>query len=238
MSAQPLLAVKGIDAFYGTSQALFGLDLEVRAGQVMALIGRNGAGKSTTMRTLMGLLPAAAGEISLAGRPLSGAAPYIAARRGLGYVPEDRQIFTAHTVEENLEIAEKPGTDGRRLWTIQGVYDLFPILRERRHGAAGRLSGGEQQMLAIARTLMGNPDILLLDEPSEGLAPIIVDQIAEVVLSFRRAGLTVLLAEQNMHFCLRVATDVTVISKGSAVFRGDVETFRVNDDVKRHHLTA
>ncbi len=238
MNGQPLLSVKGIDAFYGTSQALFGLDLEVRAGQVMALIGRNGAGKSTTMRALMGLVPAAAGEIALAGRPLSGAPPYVAARRGLGYVPEDRQIFTAHTVEENLEIAEKPGTDGRRLWTIQSIYDLFPILRERRHGAAGRLSGGEQQMLAIARTLMGNPDILLLDEPSEGLAPIIVDQIAEVVLSFRRAGLTVLLAEQNMHFCLRVATDVTVISKGASVFRGDVEAFRANDDVKRHHLTA
>ena len=238
MSTQPLLVAKGVDAFYGTSQALFGLDLEVRTGQVMALIGRNGAGKSTTMRTLMGLLPAASGEIRLAGRTLAGEPPYIAARRGLGYVPEDRQIFVAHTVEENLEIAEKPGPDGDRTWTIGRVYDLFPILRERRHGAAGRLSGGEQQMLAIARTLMGNPHILLLDEPSEGLAPIIVNQIAEVVLSFRRAGLTVLLAEQNMHFCLRVATDVTVISKGCVVFNGDVDAFRDNDDIKRSHLSA
>ncbi|MGE0628475.1 ABC transporter ATP-binding protein [Pseudorhodoplanes sp.] len=238
MSADALLIVHGVSAFYGSSQALFNLNLSIKAGQVMALIGRNGAGKSTTIRTIMGVLPPAQGSVHLAGRALEGLPPYMIARAGLGYVPEDRQIFPNHTVEENLEIADKPGLRGARDWTIPRVYDLFPILRERRHGPAGRLSGGEQQMLAIARTLMGNPDVLLLDEPSEGLAPIIVNRIAEVLIDFRRAGLTVLLAEQNMHFCLRVATDVTVISKGSVVYEGDIEAFRANDDVKLRYLSA
>jgi branched-chain amino acid transport system ATP-binding protein len=238
MSTQPLLMAQGVTAFYGTSQALFGLDLSVESGQVMALIGRNGAGKSTTMRAIMGVLPPKDGVVQLAGRSLSGLPPYLIARAGVGYVPEDRQIFPAHTVEENLEIAAKSGTSSAPPWTIDRIYDLFPVLRERRHGPAGRLSGGEQQMLAIGRTLMGNPSVLLLDEPSEGLAPIIVNQIAEVVLAFRRSGLTVLLAEQNMHFCLRVATDVTVISKGKVVYAADVETFRRNDDVKLRYLSA
>lgn len=238
MSADPLFIAEGVDAFYGTSQALFGLDLSVNAGQVMALIGRNGAGKSTTMRTVMGMLPSAAGTMRLAGREICGLPPYAIARLGVGYVPEDRQIFAAHTVEENLEIAEKPGANGARGWTMQRVYDLFPILRERRAGPAGRLSGGEQQMLSIARTLMGNPDVLLLDEPSEGLGPIIVNHIAEVVIAFRDAGLTVLLAEQNMHFCLRVATDVSVISKGSIVYTGTADDFRDDEEVKRRYLSA
>lgn len=238
MSTDPLLSAQDVNAFYGTSQALFGLDLSVRSGQVMALIGRNGAGKSTTMRTIMGVLPPKGGDIRLAGRSLSGLPPYQIARAGVGYVPEDRQIFPTHTVEENLEIAAKVGTSPTPPWTLDRIYELFPVLGERRHGAAGRLSGGEQQMLAMGRTLMGNPSVLLLDEPSEGLAPVIVNQIAEVVLSFRRSGLTVLLAEQNMHFCLRVATDVTVISKGKAVYAADVETFRRNDEVKLRYLTA
>lgn len=238
MSSEPLLSARGVRAFYGTSQALFDLDLTVRSGQVMALIGRNGAGKSTTMRTLMGLLPCAAGSISLSGKRLDGLKPFQIARSGLGYVPEDRQVFPTHTVLENLEIAERPGTNGSREWTVERAFDLFPILRERRHGSASQLSGGEQQMLSIARTLMGNPELLLLDEPSEGLAPIIVNQIAEVIMSFRRSGLTVLLAEQNMHFCLRVATDVTVISKGAAVFTGSVDAFRDDASIKDRYLIA
>jgi len=238
MNAGTVLLARGIDAFYGTSQALFGLDLAVKAGQVMALLGRNGSGKTTTMRTIMGMVPAAAGTLQFCGGEIRGFPSYAIARRGVGYVPEDRQIFTMHTVEENLEIAEKAGPHGGRDWSIQRIYELFPVLYERRAGPAGRLSGGEQQMLSIARTLMGNPEVLLLDEPSEGLAPIIVNQISEVVLAFRRAGLTVLLAEQNMHFCLRVATDVTIISKGNAVFAGTVDEFRDNDDVKRRHLAA
>jgi branched-chain amino acid transport system ATP-binding protein len=238
MNTEPLLLARGVNAFYGTSQALFGLDLSVESGQVMALIGRNGAGKSTTMRAIMGVLAPRDGDIRLAGRSLAGLPPYLIARAGVGYVPEDRQIFPAHTVEENLEIAVKAGTSAAPAWTIDRIYELFPVLRERRHGAAGRLSGGEQQMLAIGRTLMGNPSVLLLDEPSEGLAPIIVNQIAEVVQEFRRSGLTVLLAEQNMHFCLRVATDVTVISKGKVVYASNVEEFRRNDDVKLRYLSA
>jgi branched-chain amino acid transport system ATP-binding protein len=238
MTAEALLLAEGINAYYGTSQALFELSLSVKAGQVMALIGRNGAGKSTTMRAIMGLLPPQDGKLQLAGRSLLGLPPYQIARAGLGYVPEDRQIFTAHTVEENLEIAEKPGRKGLPPWTAERLYELFPILRERRKGPAGTLSGGEQQMLAIARTLMGNPEILLLDEPSEGLGPLIVNQIAGVVLAFRKAGLTVLLAEQNMHFCLRVATDVTIISKGRVVYASDVEGFRHNEDVKHRYLAA
>jgi branched-chain amino acid transport system ATP-binding protein len=238
MSAQPMLVAHGVNAFYGTSQALFGLDLTVRTGQVMALIGRNGAGKSSTMRTIMGILRAAAGTMRFAGRDITKLPPYEIARLGIGYVPEDRQIFANHSVEENLEIAEKVGPHGGREWTFQRVYELFPILRERRNGPAGALSGGEQQMLSIARTLIGNPEVLLLDEPSEGLAPIIVSQIAEIVIAFRNAGLTVLLAEQNMHFCLRVATDVAVISKGSIVYTGNVEAFRENDGVKKQFLSA
>ncbi len=234
----PLLSVEGVDAFYGTSQALFGFDLTVRRGQVMALLGRNGAGKTTTFRTLMGVLPARSGAVRLAGTPIQAMPPHRIARAGLGYVPEDRQIFPQHSVEENLEIAEKRGPSGQTLWTVGRVYDLFPVLKERRHGAAARLSGGEQQMLAIGRTLMGNPEILLLDEPSEGLAPIIVAQIAAVIQTFRRQGLTVLLAEQNMHFCLKVATDVSVISKGAVVYTGSVEDFRANDDVKTTFLSA
>jgi branched-chain amino acid transport system ATP-binding protein len=236
--AEPLLKAQGVTAFYGTSQALFGLDLAVHAGQVMALIGRNGAGKSTTMRAIMGIVPPREGVLAMAGKSLVGLPPYQVARAGLGYVPEDRQVFPGHTVQENLEIAEKAGRPGRPAWTLERVYQLFPILRERRHGPAGRLSGGEQQMLSIARTLMGNPEVLLLDEPSEGLAPIIVNQIGEVILAFREAGLTVLLAEQNMHFCLRVASDVTVISKGKAVYVAGVDEFRRNDEVKHLYLTA
>lgn len=235
---QPLLNAQGLTAFYGTSQALFGLDLSVEPGQVMALIGRNGAGKSTTMKALMGIVPARDGTLTMAGRPLTGLLPYQVARAGLGYVPEDRQVFPSHTVRENLEIAEKPGKPGLPSWTMEKIYKLFPILGERRNGSAGRLSGGEQQMLSIARTLMGNPEVLLLDEPSEGLAPLIVKQIGQVILAFRDAGLTVLLAEQNMHFCLKVATDVTVISKGKAVYVAGVDEFRRNDEVKHLYLTA
>jgi branched-chain amino acid transport system ATP-binding protein len=236
--AQPLLKAQGLTAFYGTSQALFGLDLSVQPGQVMALIGRNGAGKSTTMKAVMGIVTPRDGTLTMAGRPLRGLLPYQVARAGLGYVPEDRQVFPSHTVQENLEIAEKPGKPGLPSWTTEKIYQLFPILGERRNGAAGRLSGGEQQMLSIARTLMGNPEVLLLDEPSEGLAPLVVKQIGEVILAFRDAGLTVLLAEQNMHFCLKVATDVTVISKGKAVYVADVDEFRRNDEVKHVYLTA
>jgi branched-chain amino acid transport system ATP-binding protein len=237
MSAQPVLTVEKLDAFYGASQVLFGLDLTLRKGEVRALLGRNGAGKSTTFKSVMGLV-SARGTVQLHGTRIDRMPTHAIARRGCGYVPEDRQVFTQHTVEENLQIGVKSGAEGDRLWTLERIYETFPILSERRTQLAGRLSGGEQQMLSIARTLMGNPDVLLLDEPSEGLAPIIVNQLAQLFTGFRKAGLTVLLAEQNMHFCLRVATDVSIIDKGSVVFNGTLDEFRGNADVQNRYLTA
>lgn len=238
MFDQPLLKVRGVNAFYGTSQVLFNLNLEVRRGQVMALLGRNGAGKSTTFKALMGLLPPSAGDIQLEGGTLHGMAPHQIARRGLGYVPEDRQVFPEHTVQDNLEIALKAGLKGSREWTLARIYGAFPILAERRDRLAGRMSGGEQQMLSMARTLAGNPTVLLLDEPSEGLAPIVVGQIAQLVLRLREAGCTVLLAEQNMQFCLKVATHVSVIDKGTVVYVAPMDEFQANEAVKSRYLTA
>ncbi len=238
MSGAPMLVAEGLQAAYGPSQILFGVNLQVGEGQVVALLGRNGAGKSTTFKALMGLLPPRAGQIFVNGKRADGKAPHAMAQLGLGYVPEDRQVFTHHTVQENLEIGAKLGVDGRAFWTIERIYETFPILASLQHRMAGRLSGGEQQILAIARTLMGNPSILLLDEPSEGLAPIIVHQIATVLLELRQLGLTVLLAEQNMHFCLRVATSISIIEKGLIVYDDDVDDFKANADVKKRYLSA
>ena len=233
-----MLAARGVNAFYGASQILFGLDLEVRKGRVMALLGRNGAGKSTTFKTLIGLLPPRDGEITLRGKPIQGLAAYRIARRGLGFVPEDRQVFTHHTVHDNLEIAVKKGADGSRYWTLAKIYDVFPVLAERRQSLAGTMSGGEQQMLSIARTLAGNPSVLLLDEPSEGLAPLIVARIVELILQLRASGSTILLAEQNMQFCLKVATDVSIINKGVVVHVSSIDAFRDNDEIKSKYLIA
>ncbi len=238
MSAAPMLVAEGLQAAYGPSQILFGVNLQVSEGQVVGLLGRNGAGKSTTFKALMGLLPPRGGQVLVHGDRVDGRPPHVIAQLGLGYVPEDRQVFTRHTVQENLEIAAKRGADGRVFWTLDRIYEKFPILAALQNRLAGRLSGGEQQILTIARTLMGNPSVLLLDEPSEGLAPIIVNQIANVLLELRQLGLTVLLAEQNMNFCLRVATNISIIEKGLIVYEGDVEEFKANDDVKKRYLSA
>jgi branched-chain amino acid transport system ATP-binding protein len=233
----PLLGVDGINVFYGASQILFDLSLSVDEGQIVALIGRNGAGKSTTFKAIAGIAPPRRGEIRLAGEPIQGRPPNRIARAGIGYVPEDRQVFPEHSVEDNLLIGEKAGTKGK-VWTLERVYEVFPILAGMKTRMAGRLSGGEQQMLTIARTLMGNPDLLLLDEPSEGLAPIIVQKIGELVTQLHGMGVTILMAEQNMHFCLKVATHAAVIDKGVVVFQDTIEALRASDEIKQRYLSV
>jgi branched-chain amino acid transport system ATP-binding protein len=236
MSPHPVILVEDLDVYYGTSQILFGVGLSVRRGETMALLGRNGAGKSTTMKAIMGLAPARRGRVTLGNRMVSGLKPHHIARAGLGFVPEDRQIFSDHSVEDNLVIGQKKGPEGEDDWSIKRVYEVFPLLAPLRNRIAGRLSGGEQQMLAIARTLMGNPALLLLDEPSEGLAPIIVQRIGELLRQLRGTGATILIAEQNMHFCLGLASHATVIDKGQIVYSSTIEALRANDDVRQRYL--
>ncbi|HUF87585.1 MAG TPA: ABC transporter ATP-binding protein [Thermohalobaculum sp.] len=236
MSDARLLDVDRINVFYSTSQILFDLSFSVAQGQVMALLGRNGAGKSTTFKAIAGIAPPRNGEIRLNGARIDGRASNRIARAGIGYVPEDRQVFPEHTVEDNLVIAAKKGPNGEQ-WTLERVYEVFPILAGMNKRMAGRLSGGEQQMLTIARTLMGNPDLLLLDEPSEGLAPIIVQKIGELIGQLHGMGVTILMAEQNMHFCLKVATHAVVIDKGEVVYRDTIEALRASDDIKQRYLS-
>ncbi|MBR0949036.1 ABC transporter ATP-binding protein [Bradyrhizobium canariense] len=231
-----VIEVADLDVYYGTSQILFGVGLSVRQGETMALLGRNGAGKSTTMKAIMGLAPPRRGMVSLRGAVISGRKPYHIARAGLGFVPEDRQIFPEHSVEDNLVIGRKKGPEGQDEWPIKRIYEVFPLLEPLRHRIAGRLSGGEQQMLAIARTLMGNPALLLLDEPSEGLAPIIVQRIGELLRQLRKLGSTVLIAEQNMHFCLGLASHATVIDKGQIVYAAGIDELKANEAIRRRYL--
>ena len=233
-----MLRMENADVFYGASQILFGVDLTVEKGETMALLGRNGAGKSTTFKAIAGIAPPKRGRITLAGQPISGHAPYRIARAGIGYVPEDRQVFPDHTVHDNLLIGAKPGPTGSQAWTTKRIYEIFPILAGMQTRKAGRLSGGEQQMLTIARTLMGNPDILLLDEPSEGLAPIIVQAIGRLILTLRDMGVTILLAEQNMHFCLGIATHATIVDKGQVVYRATIDELRANDAIVKRYLAV
>ncbi|MCJ9728667.1 ABC transporter ATP-binding protein [Bradyrhizobium sp. PRIMUS42] len=231
-----VIKVADLDVYYGTSQILFGVGLSVRQGETMALLGRNGAGKSTTMKAIMGLAPPRRGKVSLHGTVISGLKPHHIARAGLGFVPEDRQIFPEHTVEDNLVIGRKRGPEGQDEWSIKRIYEVFPLLEPLRYRIAGRLSGGEQQMLAIARTLMGNPALLLLDEPSEGLAPIIVQRIGELIRQLRKLGSTVLIAEQNMHFCLGLASHATIIDKGQIVYAAGIDELKADDAIRRRYL--
>jgi branched-chain amino acid transport system ATP-binding protein len=208
------LEVRRLCAGYGRAQVLFGIDLEAREGEVVALLGRNGAGKSTTLKAIMGLVPALSGEILFGGVPLAQREPHEIARLGIGYVPEDRRIFTDLTVSENLEVGRRPARPGAPAWTDERLFALFPALAPLRERRGARMSGGEQQMLCIARTLAGNPNAVLLDEPSEGLAPVVVEQVAKAIVELKRAGLTVLLAEQSRHFAGRVADRAYLLEKG------------------------
>jgi branched-chain amino acid transport system ATP-binding protein len=236
MNGRVLIEAENIDVFYGASQILFAVSVAVTEGQTMALLGRNGAGKSTTLKAIAGIAPPASGAIRVLGTPLQGKKPYAIARAGIGFVPEDRQVFPEHSVEDNLIIAAKKGPDGEDYWNLERIYDMFPLLAPLKQRMAGNLSGGEQQMLTIARTLMGNPRGLLLDEPSEGLAPVIVERIGELLHKLRDMGVTVLLAEQNMHFCLGIASHATIIDKGQIVYRGTIQALRNDEAIKSRYL--
>jgi len=233
-----MLEATGLDVHYGSSQVLFGLGLQVRQGETLAILGRNGAGKSTTMKAIAGIIPVSAGKVCFNGHTITGMPSHRIARAGIGFVPEDRQIFTGLSVEDNLLIATKRGTQGQQDWKLERVYQMLPLLQPLRQRQGGLLSGGEQQMLTIGRSLMGNPALLLLDEPSEGLAPIMVQKIGELIHRLRQQGATILLAEQNLHFCLELADRAVVIDKGTDVFAGSIAELNANADIKQRYLSV
>jgi branched-chain amino acid transport system ATP-binding protein len=233
-----MLSVSGLHAYYGRAHILADVSLEARAGEVVALLGRNGAGKSTAMKAIMGLVPPAEGTVEFAGRRIDRLAPHRIARLGLGYVPEDRRIFTELTVLENLEVGRQPPRDGAPLWTEERLFALFPNLATMRDRPGGRMSGGEQQMLTIARTLMGNPRCVLLDEPSEGLAPIIVEQMGNSIRALKSEGLSILLSEQNMHFSLGVADRAYIIEKGCIRFAGSMAELAADASLREQYLSV
>lgn len=233
-----LLQVENIDTFYGLSHILFNISLEIDEGECVCVMGRNGAGKTTTFRSIMGLTPPKNGRILYEGRPINGKPAYEIARMGIGFVPEERAIFPELTVWENLDVAAKPARDENSTWTTERVYEFFPRLEERRDQLGGTLSGGEQQMLTIARTLMGNPKLLLLDEPSEGLAPLIVRNIAELIRQIKVEGITILLAEQNTHFALNLSERVYIIDDGRIQFSGSAQEVKDNPDLIRQYMAV
>jgi branched-chain amino acid transport system ATP-binding protein len=231
-----MLAIAGLDSFYGPAHILYQISLEVGRGEVVALIGRNGAGKSTTFRSIMGLVADRRGAIRLHGNDISRLPTYEIARRGIGYVPEDRRIFTELTVEENLVVGQRPKREGLQAWTPERLYDLFPNIGQMPGRLGGRMSGGEQQMLTIARTLMGNPSIVLLDEPSEGLAPKIVEDMARAILILKKEGLSILLSEQNLHFARLIADRAYVIESGAIRYSGTMAELAADQAVQTEYL--
>jgi len=227
-----LLEVKEIHTYYGMSHILFGVSLSVSQGEVVCLLGRNGAGKTTTLRSIMGLTPPRQGSIKFKEEEIVGKKPFMLARRGMAYVPDDRRIFADLTVGENLEVAQRKGGE----WNKEGVYQLFPALKEIESRRGGYLSGGEQQMLTIARALMGNPEFLLLDEPTEGLAPLLVKALEERILKLKEAGLTVLLAEQNVRSALRLSDRGYIIDNGAIRYQGSIKELRENEEIRKKYL--
>lgn len=233
-----MLEARQLAAGYGLAQVLSGLDLQLRAGEVVALLGRNGAGKSTTLKALMGLVPVASGEVAFAGQRIERLPSWRIARLGLAYVPEDRRIFTDLSVMENLEAGRLPRREGGVHWTPERLFGLFPNLGRMRERRGGSMSGGEQQMLSIARSLMGNPLALLLDEPSEGLAPVIVEGMARTILELKREGLCVLLAEQNLRFARRVADRACILETGQLRYSGTMAELDANPALRERHLAV
>jgi len=231
-----MLAVSALDSFYGPAHILHKVSLDLGRGEVVALIGRNGAGKSTTFRSIMGLVPDRRGTIRLDDADISRLPTHEIARCGIGYVPEDRRIFTDLTVEENLLVGRRPKRDGVPEWTPARLYELFPNLGGMTRRPGGRMSGGEQQMLTIARTLMGNPSIVLLDEPSEGLAPKIVEDMAKAILLLKKEGLSILLSEQNLHFARLIADRAYVIESGAIRYSGTMADLAADQAVQNEYL--
>jgi branched-chain amino acid transport system ATP-binding protein len=227
-----MLEVQGIHTYYGISHILFDVSLEVKKGQVVCLLGRNGAGKTTTFRSIMGLTPPSRGQIRFKDADVTGSPAYQLVRKGMGWVPDDRRIFADLTVAENLEIAERKGS-GREQWDKQKVFDLFPALKEMDSRKGGLLSGGEQKMLAIGRALMTNPQFLLLDEPTEGLAPVLIKSLGERIQTLKEVGLTVLLAEQNVKFTLTLSDYGYIIDNGRICYQGPVDELIDNQEVRR-----
>ena len=238
-----LLQARGLAAWYGAAQILYDIDLDVKRGEVVALMGRNGAGKSTTLKALMGMLAKRRGQIEFMGQDISRSEPHVATRLGLGFVPEDRRVFTDLSVTENLEVGRQPPRrwpDGSAApeWTPERLYTLFPNLGEMRQRPGGRMSGGEQQMLTVARTLMGNPYLVLLDEPSEGVAPVIVEQMAHMILELKAQGVSILLSEQNMHFAELVSDRAYVLEKGQIRYQASMVELAANEEVRRAYLSV
>ncbi len=238
----PLLDVKSLSAWYGGAHILFDISLQVHPGEVVALMGRNGAGKSTTLKTVMGMVEKRRGQVQFMGRDISRLESHAIASAGLGYVPEDRRIFTDLTVLENLEVGRQPprmGSQGQMLeaWTPQRLFKLFPNLGEMPDRPGGRMSGGEQQMLTVARTLMGNPYLVLLDEPSEGVAPVIVEGMVQMILELKAAGVSILLSEQNLHFATLVSDRAYVLEKGQIRYQGTMRELAADDEVRRAYLS-
>ncbi|MDI3307229.1 MAG: ABC transporter ATP-binding protein [Acetobacteraceae bacterium] len=233
-----MLSVAGLHAHYGRAHILSDLALEVGAGEVVVLLGRNGAGKSTAMKAIMGLVRPSAGRVTFLGHEIAGREPFEIARLGLGYVPEERRIFSELSVMENLEVGRRPARDGMRPWTPERLFALFPSLGAMRDRPGGRMSGGEQQMLTIARTLMGNPRLVLLDEPSEGLAPLVVERMAEAIRSLKAEGLSILLSEQNLHFAQAVSDRAIIIEKGRLRWQGSIPALLAADEVREQYLSV
>jgi len=233
-----MLELRRLNAGYGRAQVLFDFDLDLRAGEVVALLGRNGAGKSTALKCAMGLLPAFSGEILFNERNVRNLEPFHISRMGLGYVPEDRRVFADLTVAENLEAGRQPPRGGAPHWTPEKLFALFPNLGRMPERRGGGMSGGEQQMLAIARTLMGNPSVILLDEPFEGLAPLIVERVAATIRELKREGLSVLLCEQNLRYARLVADRVCLIEKGRARYAGSLASLDADPALRERYLSV
>jgi branched-chain amino acid transport system ATP-binding protein len=232
MSAEPaLLSVQQLHAHYGKSHILHGVSFEVRRNEVLSLLGRNGSGRSTTLKAIMGLVPPTGGSVRLQGRDLAGQRPFTVCRAGIGYVPEEREVFANLTVDENLRMGEPLKTTAPVQWTIEQMFDYFPRLKERRNTRAGSLSGGEQQMLTICRSLLGNPLVLLIDEPTECLAPRIVSAVGECIQDMHRRGVSVVLVEQKLAIALKVSTRVCVMGHGSIVFEGTPQALASNEQL-------